>query len=325
MCKYLGFLFIYFLSISLFGSTDKPQVLEFYNQGKESADNGSFTQSLRYLNQALGFLRQSSSTHPMRIAIEKEIRIVKGKSLVARYQDRMKLNNKNFKAQPLSLDQEPADIEITQFYGKILAREVWHSIEVDDSRNYLGFNRRITVLPKSGIELFNKNNSSTLRTVDAASFIISKNGNYELHTGSYCIYSTKKNNAITINSPLSTVGLSSKTPYACMVGVTTNGGLKIINLLGEIYLEKTDFSVEIVPGQLIFSLPKGFSRKMSLELSTLMVTSNLLTKFESPPVFYKKLRQQAMLQALKTRKRYKTVIGDVKDRENFQIKVLEEK
>ena len=64
---------------------------------------------------------------------------------------------------------------------------------------------------------------------------------------------------------------------------------------------------------------------MSLELSTLMVTSNLLTKFESPPVFYKKLRQQAMLQALKTRKRYKTVIGDVKDRENFQIKVLEEK
>lgn len=325
MCKYFGFLFIHLLSISLFGSTDSPQVLELYNQAKQFSDNGSYTQSLRFLNQALGFLKQSSSSHPMRIAIEKEIRIVKGKSLLARYQDRMKLSNPNFKAQPLPLDQEPSDIEITQFYGKILAREVWQSIEVDDSRNYLGFNRRITVLPKSGIELFNKYNSSIVRTVDAASFIINNNGNYELHTGSYCIYSEKKNNAITINSPLSTVGLSSKSPYACMVGVTTNGGLKIINLLGEIHLEKTDFSEETLPGQLVFSLPKGFSRKMNVELSTLMVTSNLLTKFDSPPVFYKKLRQQAMLQALKTRKRFKTVIGDVKDRENFQIKILEKK
>ena len=36
----------------------------------------------------------------------------------------------------------------------------------------------------------------------------------------------------------------------------------------------------------------------------------------------KKLRQQAMIQALRTRKRYKAVVGDAKNSEDFEIKVL---
>ena len=39
---------------------------------------------------------------------------------------------------------------------------------------------------------------------------------------------------------------------------------------------------------------------MSVELSTLMVTSKLMTGFDDPPVYLKKLRQQAMIQALRT-------------------------
>jgi len=73
---------------------------------------------------------------------------------------------------------------------------------------------------------------------------------------------------------------------------------------------------------LVFALPEGFSRKMSVELSTLMVTSKLMTGFDDPPVYLKKLRQQAMIQALRTRKRYKAVVGDAKNSEDFEIKVL---
>ena len=71
-----------------------------------------------------------------------------------------------------------------------------------------------------------------------------------------------------------------------------------------------------------FILPEGFSRKMSVELSTLMVTSKLMTGFDDPPVYHKKLRQQAMIQALRTKKRYKAVVGDAKNSDDFEIRVL---
>ena len=61
---------------------------------------------------------------------------------------------------------------------------------------------------------------------------------------------------------------------------------------------------------------------MSVELSTLMVTSKLITGFEEPPIFHKKLKQQALIQAY-VQKRFRTVVGD-KTNSDFQIKVLEE-
>ena len=54
-----------------------------------------------------------------------------------------------------------------------------------------------------------------------------------------------------------------------MVGVTTNGGMKLICLLGRINLMMNDREEEILPGQLVFCLPEEFSRKMDVELETL--------------------------------------------------------
>jgi len=64
---------------------------------------------------------------------------------------------------------------------------------------------------------------------------------------------------------------------------------------------------------------------MSVELSTLMVTSKLLTGFEKPLPFMKRINQQAMMQALRTKQRFRTVVGDVKGTRDFEIKVIEEK
>ena len=63
---------------------------------------------------------------------------------------------------------------------------------------------------------------------------------------------------------------------------------------------------------------------MSIELSTLMVTSKLITAFGKPLPFVNKLKQQAMMQALRTRKRYRTVVGDVKSNSDFEIRVLDQ-
>jgi hypothetical protein len=319
-----GFLFLLISSGNILLAENDSKVVQFYQEAKSLAEEGDYSQSLKYLNRALGYLRQSPLSDPLRISIEKEIRIVKGKFLVARYHEKMRLNSPNKKNLPLPLVQEPSDVIIQEYFGKILAREIWHSFEVDDSTKHFGFGRRVTVLPQSGISLLIQNESVRMRSVNAASFSVKKAGLIDLHTGSYCFYVEDNSKSLLINSPLASVEVSSGSPFACMIGVTTNGGLKVINLLGKAVLKRESDSLEILPGQLVFSLPNGFSRSMDVELSTLMVTSNLLTGFQSPPLFFKKLRQQAMLQALRTTKRFRTVVGDVKDRESFQMKVLEE-
>jgi hypothetical protein len=316
---------IFCLTFFGFGKTEIPQVDLLHQKARSLAQQGDYIQSLKYLNRALGYLTQSPHSHPKRIAIESEIRIIKGKSLVARYKERRKQGGPQNPSSQLSTDRESTDLKIEEYFGKILAREIWNPIQIDDSNEYLGFGRRITVLPKSGIELSVKNTALKIRAVEAASFSTRKPYEFDFHTGSYCINSTGKNDSLNLISPLSNVELSSTMPFAFMCGVTTNGGLKIICLLGKIKLRKNGDSQDLVPGQLIFSLPDGFSRKMDVELSTLMITSNLLTSFKKPPTFFKKLRQQSMLQALRTRNRFRTVVGDVKGRENFELKVLQEK
>jgi hypothetical protein len=110
-----------------------------------------------------------------------------------------------------------------------------------------------------------------------------------------------------------------------MIGITTNGGLKMISLLGEVELRRTGENLlKLRPGQLVFVLPKGYSRKMYIELSTLIATANLLTIFEEPPLYYKRLKTEALVQALRTKRRFRTVVGDVKGRDSFEMKVLQE-
>ena len=82
--------------------------------------------------------------------------------------------------------------------------------------------------------------------------------------------------------------------------------------------------MELRPGQLVFALPKGYSRKMYVELSTLIATADLLTAFEEPPNYYKRLKTEALVQALRTRRRYRTVVGDVKGTDSFEVEVLRE-
>ena len=99
----------------------------------------------------------------------------------------------------------------------------------------------------------------------------------------------------------------------------------MIGLLGEVELRRSGEDLQkLRPGQLIFVLPKGYSRKMYVELSTLIATADLPTAFEEPPSYYKRLKTEALVQALRTKRRFRTVVGDVKGRDSFEMKVLRE-
>ena len=321
-----GAAFLLFFSASLFianGQVSSPEIEKLIQLGRTEADKGDFTKALGYFNKAMGYLKQASPKHPLNEVVRKEIRIAKGRSLVARYQNRsgLKIIQKD---ELLPLSQEPEDILVTQRFGTVLAREVWQPKEIQSIGEFVGIGRRLTILPQAGVELyFGDASKFSLRSVDAASFAMPEKNVFDLHSGSFVVSSNGNGNSATIKSPLSTVQVSCDTPFALMIGITTNGGIKFIALVGECKLEQEKLASSVLsPGDLVFALPEGFSRKMSVELSTLMVTSKLMTGFDDPPVYLKKLRQQAMIQALRTRKRYKAVVGDAKNSDDFEIKVL---
>ena len=64
----------------------------------------------------MGYLKQASPKHPLNEVVRKEIRIAKGRSLVARYQNRSGLKIVR-KDELLPLSQEPEDILITHAMG----------------------------------------------------------------------------------------------------------------------------------------------------------------------------------------------------------------
>jgi len=291
--------------------------------GRAEAEKGDFTKALGYFNKAMGYLKQASPKHPLNEVVRREIRVTKGRSLVARYRNRSGLRLVA-KDELLPLDQEPREVLVRQRFGTVLAREVWQPKKISQIGEYVGFGRRLTVLPEGGVDLYLGDESEfSLRSVDAASLALPEDKVFDLHSGSFAISSTNKLNSCTLRSPLSSLKVSCEDPFAIMIGITTNGGLKIISLFGECVLEQEGVpSANLSPGELVFALPEGFSRKMSVELSTLMVTSRLMTGFEAPPVYHKKLRQQALIQALRTKKRYKAVVGDAKNSKDFEIQVL---
>ena len=100
--------------------------------------------------------------------------------------------------------------------------------------NFFGFGRRITVLPSAGIEASIIDGSKyTIRAIEAASFQLIKENNFDFHSGSFSLSSLKKNSKCIIKSPLSEFELETDDPFAILMAVTTNGGLKLFPFLGE--------------------------------------------------------------------------------------------
>jgi hypothetical protein len=314
-----GFLSCY----PLFAADNEVLAERFLSEGKILAEAGRFDESIRILNRGMGLLKEFSPNHPLRLSMESQLKITKGKFLVSRY-DKLK-QRRNVDTVLLPLKDENKDFMVSQVFGKVSSRQVWldrPKVEFSDS---VGLGRRLTVFPNSGVELTSlPNRSLILRSLDASTFELKGQNNLLLYSGTMLVGAYMNNSSFALKSPNSEITLNSSKPFSVMMGVTTNGGVKIIVLLGEVKLISKKQEMKLMPGELCFALPDGLSRKMTIELSTLMVTSKLLTGFDKPLPFASKLKQQAMMQALRTRQRYRTVVGDVKGVDEFEIKVLEE-
>jgi hypothetical protein len=303
--------------------TYSSEALEYLKLSEEQLEQEDFRKAIATLNQAMGILKETSRNHPLRIQVEKQLRIAKGRSIVAKY-SRSHLSPSPSPTGLRPLEEEPKDFSVSQIFGRIISKNIWQERSELTTKDPVGLGRRLTVLPKGGIELYSNREELMFRSLDASSFDINGPSSMSLHSGSYIFHCSKANGTIKLKSPLSECEFQSDDPFVFMVGVTTNGGLKIIALLGKISCVMGREMETLIPGQLCFALTEGFSRTMNVELSTLIVTSKLITSFPRPPSFMKKLNQQAMLQALRTKQRYRTVVGDVKGNSDFEIKVIDD-
>jgi hypothetical protein len=316
-----------YFCIQWFGFTGfaEETVEEVYQIGINLEQEREYDGALWELNKAMGMVKQNYN-HPLREKIEEAIRVIKGKMVVSKYASRKRSSRLADGGDELeTIENEPFDFVIQQVFGKSLSRKVWENRDELEAEDPVGLGRTVTVLPDGGVEISaNYTPGFSLRSVQAASFSLVSESEISLHSGSYCLYSTHSDLKIKISSTLADVELFSEQPFAIMVGVTTNGGMKVIGLLGRIQLTMDGETKEILPGNLVFCLPNDFSRKMDVELNTLLMTSKLLNSFKKPVLFHKKLNQQALLQALRTKNRYRSTVGDVRGNKNFEVNVFPE-
>ncbi|MBT6850641.1 MAG: hypothetical protein HOA16_05525 [Opitutae bacterium] len=303
----------------------RSEVLLQLEKGQTLADQGEFVPAVSAFNRAIGLLEQDQKPDPLlRERIEQALRITKGRSIVARYKGSLSDSSAG-KAQA-TIPSEPKVINIRQIFGSVLLRGAFEPRSLTKSGEGFGFGRRVTVSSKSGVDLdFPGKTGFNLRAVDAGSFTLPTPGVLDAHSGAYLLRANEDDGKMRVEAPFAEVDISGDDPFAVMIGITTNGGLKMIGLLGEVELRRSGEDLQkLRPGQLIFVLPKGYSRKMFVELSTLIATADLLTAFEEPPAYYKRLKTEALVQALRTKRRFRTVVGDVKGRDSFEMKVLRE-
>ncbi len=307
----------------------RSTVLALLSEGETLADQGKFAGAVSTLNRALGLVEQAAKPNqPLRERVERALRITKGRAIVARYKEKVSGPGENLggNAPVLLKSEEPKDVEVHQVFGSVLLRGKWEARRLEKAEQSFGFGRRVMVASQSGVELQLPGKANlTLRAVDACSFSLPSKDVLLIHSGAYALRADEDDAKLRLEAPFAELELASDDPFAVMFGVTTNGGLKLIGLVGEAQLRRPgEKTLELRPGQLVFVLPKGYSRKMYVELSTLITTADLLTAFEEPPTYYKRLRTEALAQALRTRRRYRTVVGDVKGTESFEVKVLRE-
>jgi len=245
-------------------------------------------------------------------------RLAKAKALLANYRERInEIEDASIRRQALP------GLVVTQTYGT-----VWQSDDGKRRKVLLGGNvtakSTFFVRGESGLEITSEK-GGMIRAVDSSAFTFSADRCVRLNEGSILLHLPKDAPPFRLEGPLVGVNCSSEKASTILASITTSGGLKIIANERDLTVSLRDEEIKIRPGELVFALPdpQGLSRKMDVELSTILMTADLLTGFEEPVPFSRSLRLAAAMQARRIKGRFRAVVGDVETGDNFQVKIIE--
>ena len=163
-----------------------------------------------------------------------------------------------------------------------------------------------------------------LRAGSGTNITISPGRKLELYKGAILLSIPPSVAGITVTSPLSEVWIDGE--GALMLGVTEVGGLKAIGLHGELslLLPKQNRRKSLPPGKLLFVYTEGqgFSRKVDVELATVMQTASLIRDFKDPLPFLEDMAKHAKKQNRKIRSRFRALVGDAKSDKDFELMII---
>jgi len=329
---YILFLGVFFLlTISCRPSEKKTITLEQANSLIKQADGDlseqNYLAALQGFESALVYYKNFQPNGSKVDELRAKIRQTKAMSLVSHFQAVENQNEDDADKQLLPKTLEAKDFRVLQLYGNPVLKRKWTDRKLQKSGEFVGKGRKFTLFLKDGVELFLDNkHHQTLRSCGPAGFTLWENSVTEISSGIYLI--SGKNlpaEGWFFSYPIGQFYLRTDEAFAVMIETTTNGGCKIISLVGttELIMDSGVRSI-ISPGELTFLMRDEFSVKMNIELSTFIGTSKLFSEFASPPPMHKKMRQQALIQALRTKKHYRALVGDAKTLDDFEVQILKE-
>lgn len=189
--------------------------------------------------------------------------------------------------------------------------------------SFLPADKRITVRPRSGIETMAA--GYQFRFGSDTRFTVSQES-IHLHEGSVMIQSRKIGNQVVLKSPEAFVHITGI--GTCMLEVETNGGMKIIGVLGRLLVgfgQKND-GQELLAGELIFIKPGnlGIGDKINVNLGKVVETSFLLSGFNNSTSFQNSLSSMVKAQLDSIGKTYRAEVGDAKGVDTFEVVTFED-
>ena len=190
--------------------------------------------------------------------------------------------------------------------------------EAVQKSSFLTIDSRITVPARSGLETMSA--GYQFRFGSDTRFTITKES-IHMHEGSLMIQSRKIGNKVSIQGPEALLVISGS--GTCMVEVETNGGLKILCVLGRIIIGSgvaSDTS-ELLAGELVFLKPgnSGLADKINVNLAKVVETSFLLSGFQNSSSFSRSLTTVVRAQQESIGKTYNAEVGDAKEANTFEI------
>jgi hypothetical protein len=312
-------------------SKEKVNHLEEANSLTQAGDTalgeGRYDDAVRSFQTALFHSRKIKGGSEMSDSLASKIRQAKAQSLIYHFQFSGSDREDSDREALLPSTLESQEFLVLQSFGNVSAQRIWAKRMIYGENDFVGKGRKITVLPNSGIELsLNPTYDFTVRSVGSSGFVLPETNLCEFYSGTFLISGKRLNpRDWSFVCPLGQVWVESGTSFAFTLEITTNGGCKLITLAGEpvFYLEnRTRLALE--PGELVFVMQNEFSQKMNIELSTYIATTPLVADFEEPPMLSRKMRQQALIQAIRTKHHYRALVGDAKTMDDFEVNILDE-
>lgn len=189
--------------------------------------------------------------------------------------------------------------------------------------SFLPLNQAISIRPRSGIETMAA--GYQFRFGAETNFTIQEEF-IEVQAGSIFFQSRKMGNSITFNSPESSLIVSGIA--TCMLEVETNGGIKILGLLGRAII-KTESSAEklaLLPGELTFVKPGSseIADIININLERVVSTSFLVSGFKNSDSFLSSINSVVRAQQESIGKTFRAEVGDAKTPDSFEVIAIPE-